>query len=295
MTRTKKAGGVEEALSKLRANDKRSSEQDSSPSEPTRVFDSTNARSAREHSYGGRQLDINLGNLEFCTLVSPDPNAKILTGEFTSIKQPLLRNAKTELPSTHPGDNLIAVTSALDGEGKSFTSLNLGLSIANEEDWSVVLIDGDTSKSHLTELMNAKDEPGLIDLLQDSSLSFDSLVMPTSVPGFAFLPSGGSHDRCAELFGSERMEQICLEMAVANRRRIIIFDSAPLLMTSHASVLTSQVGQIVLVVRANGTPQHAVLAARDKLDLTKAVNVLLNQASHQEGIGDYGDYYGASS
>jgi Mrp family chromosome partitioning ATPase len=192
------------------------------------------------------------------------------------------------------------VASAVSGEGKTFTSVNLCLSIAREKDWNVVLVDGDCGKPQLTRMFGAEREPGLLDLLSGESNTFDSLVMPTNLPNLSFLPNGRRDPHAAELFSSVRMERLCAELNSSDPQRMIVFDSAPLLMAAESAVLATRVGQILLVVKAFGTPSHSVVEACDKLDSSKAINLLLNQASYQSnphwdaGYGSYGSYEDAA-
>jgi Mrp family chromosome partitioning ATPase len=72
---------------------------------------------------------------------------------------------------------------------------------------------------------------------------------------------------------------------------MIVFDSSPLLLTTEAVALAHHVGQIALVVRANDTPPHAVLAAIDRLDPGKAIACILNQTYGSESGVKYGDNY----
>ena len=185
------------------------------------------------------------------------------------------------------------VASALSGEGKTFTSVNLCLSIARERDWSVVLVDADSSKAHLTRLFSAEREPGFMDLLCDPGLSFEDLVMPTDIPGLSLLPAGAHDADASELLASRRMKELCLELSSADVGRMIVFDSSPLLLTTEAIALASQVGQVLMVVRADSTQQQSVLAALEKLDPEKAINCVLNQTSGadlSESYGYYGNY-----
>jgi Mrp family chromosome partitioning ATPase len=156
-------------------------------------------------------------------------------------------------------------------------------------DWSVVLVDADCSKPHLTRLFSAEQEPGLVDLLRDTSLNFNSLVMPTDIPGVSLLPAGSSDVHASELLASQRMGDLC-EALAAEPGRIVIFDSSPLLLTSEAVALAAHVGQVALVVRANATPQQAVLAAVDRLDPAKAIACVLNQSYGAELGQNYGSY-----
>jgi Mrp family chromosome partitioning ATPase len=141
-------------------------------------------------------------------------------------------------------------------------------------------------------LFGAKEEKGLTDILRDSALEFEQLVMPTNVPGFSILPAGSPDDHAAEHLASDRMTELCVRLSEEDEHRIIVFDSSPLLVTTEASVLASQVGQIALVVQAGRTSQSAVLAAIEKLDHNKAINLILNQASRGGWLNAYGNDYG---
>jgi exopolysaccharide/PEP-CTERM locus tyrosine autokinase len=244
-----------------------------------------------EHSYGGPRIVFNPAQLRANGLLVTDSEERRLAEQYRAIKRPLLRNADSQLDPPLQNGNLLAVVSALSGEGKTFTCVNLCLSIARERDWNVVLVDGDCSKPHLTRLFSAEHEPGLIDLLRDSNLTFDSLVMPTDVAGLSLLPCGTRDSHASELLASKRMDDICTELAAAARAeaRMVVFDSSPLLLTTEAAVLASKVGQVVVVVRANDTPQAAVLAALEKLDSSKAIGCVLNQSW---GTTDPGEAYG---
>jgi protein-tyrosine kinase len=281
-------GRIEDALAKLQAQGK-----PPAPSRPQlgRVVDVPSNAVARP--YGGKIIEVATNELRAQGLLAPDVHERRLANQYRTIKRPLLQNANPNRdPSVRYG-NLLLVASALAGEGKTFTCLNLCLSLAREQDWEVVLVDGDCSKPHLTRLFGAQGEPGLLDLLKGPERTFESLVMPTNIPGFSLLPAGTRDERTAtELFGSARMESLCAELSASNPKRLVVFDSAPLLLTPESPVLATQVGQVVLVVRANRTPQQLVLRARDKLDPAKAVNLILNQADPDDELGSYAGYYG---
>lgn len=246
----------------------------------------------REYAYAAPRIEVDVEQLRANGLLALGAEERRLAEEYRTIKRPLLQNADPlrDPPLAH--GNLVMVASALSGEGKTFTCVNLCLSIARERDWSVVLVDGDCVKPHLTRLFAAESEPGLIDLLRDPSRSFDDLVMPTSVPGLSLLPRGSQDPHASELLASKRMDDICAELSADPAGRIIVFDSSPLLLTTEAPVLASKVGQIVVIVRANETPQHAVLAALDRLDQSKAIACVLNQSFGSPELTDSYGYYG---
>jgi protein-tyrosine kinase len=167
----------------------------------------------------------------------------------------------------------------------------LALSVAREKDWSVVLVDVDCAKQHITSMFSAENEPGLLDLLKDPSLHPDDVIMPTNVPSLSILPAGNRDQNAAELLASERMDQLAEVLSEEDKFRLVIMDSSPLLLTTEALVLSSHVGQIALVVHAGHTAQSAVTAAIKKIDSTKAVNAILNR-SESEASTPYGSYYG---
>ncbi len=280
-------GRIEDALQKLQARAQRPPT--SAPKLPPQRLGTV---VPREHSYAGKRILVDPAQLRAHGLLAPDAEHRRLAEQYRTIKRPLIRNANPNLDPPTPRGNLIMVASALAGEGKTFTCVNLCLSIARERDWSVVLVDGDCSKPHLTQLFSAEREPGLTDLLRDETLDFDSLVMPTDVDGLSLLPAGSRDPHASELLASKRMEELCESLWADVGGRIIVFDSSPLLLTTEAPVLASQVGQVVVVVRANVTPQQAVLAALDRLDQTKAIGCVLNQSWGSAEPGEEYGYYG---
>src|SRR5690606_20325175 len=102
----------------------------------------------------------------------------------------------------------IMMASALPGDGKTFTSINLALSMSRERDSSVVLVDADVAKPHISRIFGVDKEPGLLDALTDKSDDLESLILPTDVGGLSILPAGGHRDNAAELFASAAMRQL---------------------------------------------------------------------------------------
>ena len=248
---------------------------------------------SREHQYGGHSIVVDRDQLRAHGLLAPGTDERRLADQYRAIKRPLLGNADPSQRAVLPLGNLLMVASALSGEGKTFTCINLCLSIARERDWGVVLIDADSSKPHLTRLFSAEREAGFMDLLRDPRLSFEDLVMPTDIPGLSLLPAGAHDANASELLASRRMKDFCLQLSSADVSRMIVFDSSPLLLTTEANALASQVGQVVMVVKADSTPPQSVLDALEKLDPEQAINCVLNQASGagmSESYGHYGSY-----
>ncbi len=214
-----------------------------------------------------------------------------LADQYRMIKRPILKKtADAEQSIDEPGMNLLMVSSALAGEGKTFTSVNLSLSLASEKDWSVLLVDVDCRNPQLSRLLGVVDQPGLLDYLRDPTLPISSVVMTTNIEGLSVMPLGQVDDHAAELLASKRMRNLCANLSVRYPRQIVIFDSSPLLLTSESPILSSQVGQITLVVDANHSPRHAVMEAIDKLDHHKAIGLILNRADETGDVTAYGAY-----
>jgi protein-tyrosine kinase len=201
-------------------------------------------------------------------------------GKFASyyqqIKRPLIRRALA--PGAEPEQRLIMVSSALPGEGKTFTTLNLALSMARERDISVLLVDADFPKAHIGRALGVHEEPGLLDAVADESQDVESYVMRTDIRGLEILPGGRATEQAAELVASARMTQVVARLTARNPRRLVLFDAAPLLAAVDARNLAHFPGQILLVVRAGVTPQHAMLEAIAQIDKKKLQGLILNDA-----------------
>ncbi len=219
--------------------------------------------------------------------------ARQLAHELRSIKRPLLGNAigRGAKPLTHPGR--IVVTSAVPNEGKTFTAVNLALSLAREPDFEVLLIDADIPKSDVTRVLGLDGHPGLMDLLVDEDRDPADVIVRTEVPDLMVVPVGTRHSLATEMFGSLRMQHVLAQLDGRNQRRLIVFDSSPLLATSESQVLASHMGQVVMVVAAGGTPQQTVRSAVNALEHeSQYVGLLLNMARLPGSENHYDDYYG---
>src|SRR5689334_21862235 len=138
-----------------------------------------------------RRVEIDLARLKTRGFITPDTPASVIADEFRVIKRPIIRNALGSARVPH--GNLVMVTSALPGEGKTFTAVNLALSIASEVDSTVLLVDGDVAHPSIPELLNASPGPGLLDLLTQDNLDFADALVKTNVEKLSILPAGTRH------------------------------------------------------------------------------------------------------
>src|SRR6185295_6984367 len=165
------------------------------------------------------------------------------------------------------------------------------LSIVQELDYTVLLVDADVAKPHISRVLELDDKPGLIDVLLEDSLDLQEVLVSTDVEGLRILPAGPVHRQSTELLASERMAALAAQMAERYPDRVLVFDTPPLLATTEAQVMSSLMGQVVLVVRAAMTPQQAVLQSLETLGQRAGVNVVLNQVRGARSDPYYG-YYG---
>ena len=212
---------------------------------------------------------------------------------YRQIKRPLIAASKAVPEQGGPSPRLVMMASALPGDGKTFTSINLALSLARERDVSVVLVDADLPKPHVSRIFGVDNEAGLLEALTDTNIDIESLLLPTDVGSLSILPAGKPHESATELLASARMSALVTRLLSRNPNRILLFDSPPLLVSTESRALAAMAGQIVLVVRSGATPRQAVVDALEQIGERKGVGLVLNQG--RAGLGGYHDYgsYGA--
>jgi exopolysaccharide/PEP-CTERM locus tyrosine autokinase len=234
------------------------------------------------------RLEIDFATLRRKFFLTPDAPQSPLADEFRIVKRPIMRNALG--PAKVRNGNLVMVTSALPGEGKTYTAVNLAISVAMEYDTSVILVDGDVAHPDVPNIIGSPRELGLLDLLTNGNLAINDVVVPTNVPNLAVLPAGAQQGRATELLASTQMRRTLNELSTRYADLVIIFDSPPLLPTTEARELATHMGQILMVVGADSTHQSAIKLALTAIEKCEIVLMLLNKAAKTE-IGTYGGYY----
>lgn len=238
-----------------------------------------------------KRVSIDLEKLHHLGIVTPLHGKTQVAEQFRLIKRPLLINAFNQNTGIKNG-NLIMITSSLAGEGKSFCSVNLAMSIAMEMDHRVLLVDADVARPSIPKLLDFSPErKGLLDVILDDHLDVSDILIKTSIEKLTIISAGTRHPHATELLASQSMRDILTELAQRYQDRIVIFDSPPLLLTSEARVLASEMGQIVLVVEAERTTQQTVKEALRQIESCDVVNIIYNKARALPGAGYYGYYY----
>ncbi len=223
-------------------------------------------------------------------LVSGSGLGPNFSDEYRRIKRPLLSNAFGKTSSLVERGNLILVTSSIPGEGKTHTAVNLALSIAQERDHTVLLVDCDVTRQGVSHILGLTNYPGLVDVLENKTFTIGDALLRTDINQLSVLSAGKHHEYVTELLASHRMSSLVDEIASRYNDRVIIFDGPPLLPTPQTQVLAGLVGQVVFVIEAGKTPQDVVEEALELIPEEKAVGLVMNKS---EGIsGRSGYYYG---
>lgn len=238
-----------------------------------------------------REVELDLVRMQERGLITVAGGRTLQVEDFRVIKRPILKKAFPGGTAVLPS-NLVMITSALAGEGKTYCSINLAMSIAMELDHTVLLVDADVARPSVLKALGLAPQPGLMDLLLDDSLDLADVLLRTNVNTLSILPAGTANLRATELLASQSMKALVLEIAQRYPDRIIIFDSPPLLLTSEARVLAGHMGQIVVVVESQRTTQHAVMEGLRRLEGCDNVSLIYNKSRDFAGTETYDYHYG---
>ena len=143
-------------------------------------------------------IDINLLRLHQMGMVTHDGGRTPAAEDFRIIKRPLLRAAAAAVAAGTPNGNLIVVTSALPGEGKTYCAINLAMSIAMEKDHTVLLVDADVARPSVLKVLGLPPAAGLMDLLLSDDMDASEVILRTNVPALSLLPAGRNNKHATE-------------------------------------------------------------------------------------------------
>ena len=239
-----------------------------------------------------RTVHIDLDMLAAKGMVTPDQPRTAIAEEFRVIKRPLLRNATDTGPARITNANLIMVTSAMPGEGKTFSAINLAISMAMELDYTVLLVDADVSRPSVFRQLGLPPERGLMDVLAGEVTDLSDVLLRTNIEKLSILPAGMPHQRATELLASENMNRLLKQIASRYSDRIVVFDSPPLLVTTESRVLATHMGQVVLVVESERTTHSSVKQALATIESCPIKLMMLNKSRHSGPGSYYGYGYG---
>jgi len=260
------------------------------PAEPADKL--VNAQAAlSESKTASKFINIDLDSLSKRNFVAKATERKLIYEEYRVIKRKLINNAFGPLSSSLKNPNLILVSSSRPGEGKTFTSVNLALSIALEQDKTVLLVDADVLRPNVSRTLEISVPRGLTDYLSSDSVDVTDIMYSTNVERLKLIAAGKPHHLSTELLASDKMAALVNEFASRYPDRIVIFDAPPLLGVNETSVLAAMCGQAVIVLEENKTKLNELEKAISLLPPDLATGFVINKAHYSRDKG-YGYGYG---
>ena len=247
----------------------------------------------------GRLIDrIYSGPKEAAKLLPPPSSAGkdlILSHSPHSIVSESYRTIRTSLllSQAEKPPRVILLTSPSPGEGKTVTSLNLAIALA-EDGYSVVLVDGDMRKGCCHDRLGLRGNNGLSNVLS-GGLSLREAIQQTTIERLVFLSRGIPPPNPTELLGSRKMKEVLTELR--QRYDFIIIDSPPVIAISDASILSVIAEGVLLVLNAKITSIPYAQKAVERLDIVRAhlLGVILNAVNlddpHYSYYQSYKTYY----
>ena len=224
---------------------------------------------------------IEVNNPYIVSITQPDSP---VVEEYKKLKSIVIRETKSNFLNT------IMITSAIDNEGKTLTAINFAISLAQEIDHSILLIDADIRKPKIHEYLGIKPKYGLSHYLT-RDMDVSEILIKTGIGNLVFIPAGNESKNPAELLASTKMKLFIDELKHRYVDRYIVIDTPPLLPFADAIIIGSYVDGIIFVVKEG----HAQLKSiKEALNIIKNLNILgvvFNGASNENLDGHYYSRY----
>ncbi|MCW8091264.1 XrtA-associated tyrosine autokinase [Alteromonas sp. ASW11-130] len=239
------------------------------------------------------QFEIDFDRLNENGLVSLDGGRTQINEEYREIKRKLIKNAFGSLSKTLNNSNIIMVTSARPSEGKTFSAINLALSIASEQDKTVLLVDADVLKPNVLNTLGLEGRKGMIEYLTGEVEDIADVLYPTNVDKLKIIPAGKTHHSTTELLASRKMHKTVDEFANRYPDRVVIIDTPPLIGINETAILANFAGQAVVVVEEGRSKLSDIRHSVERLSSNMAIGFVVNKSinSDAEKAGYYGYYY----
>jgi capsular exopolysaccharide synthesis family protein len=205
------------------------------------------------------------------------------------------RSLRTRLLTQNPqGDHrVLAITSAIPREGKSVTTANLGVIMAEIRHFKVVVVDADFRRGRLGRLLNAKPSPGFADLLKGDA-RYEEIVQPTPIHNLFVVSAGETSGRsAAELLSSQRASAVVRRLQSDFHYTLI--DTPPATTVTDVGVIGQMCNGVIMIVRLNCTPEPLARRAIRLLRVNKVPILgclLIGKSDRGVSYGySYGYYY----
>ncbi|MDO3379699.1 XrtA-associated tyrosine autokinase [Geoalkalibacter halelectricus] len=220
-----------------------------------------------------------------CLVTATDPNSPI-SEQYRKLKSLLIKMTRSE-----QSRNSLLVTSTVGGEGKTITALNLAITLAQEYDHTVLLIEADLRRPTIMNYLGLHASVGLADCVLDGVDVGEALVK-TGIGKLSVLPAGRAVKDPVEVFSSARMAKLLQEVKTRYSDRFVILDSTPLLPFAEGQILAHLVDSVIFVARQEYTPFDKLKDALASLKSANLLGVVCNDIDGGiTGTGYYG-YYG---
>ena len=215
-----------------------------------------------------------------------DPHSPI-SEQYRKLKSTLVR-----MTNEDRFRNLLMVASAVSGEGKSMSAINLAISMAQEFDLTVLLIDADLRRPSIQNYLGLEASAGLSDCLLDD-VDLADVIVRTDIGKLSIIPAGREVSNPLELFSSKKMQELMAEIKHRYNDRYVIIDTPPLLPFAETRTLGHLMDGIIFVIQEGLVPKASIQEAIEALKGCPILGVLLNNSTSftQESHG-YGGYYG---
>jgi capsular exopolysaccharide synthesis family protein len=194
---------------------------------------------------------------------------------------------KTRQWMSQSGAQVLVVTSAASGEGKSLTAANLSLTLARSMEGRVLLLDGDLRRSHVHECLNIKQDVGFSDLLLKPQDDINRYV--SKVGNLYVMPAGAQVSNPVGLLASQRTAEVLARLR--KEFRFIVMDTPPIVPVADTHILAGLADGVVIVVRARQTQRELFQRAIESLSATNAIGVVLNDVQFGDTRYAYAYHY----
>ncbi len=189
------------------------------------------------------------------------------------------------------GRNTLMVTGPLPGEGKTLTAINLAISISQELNHTVLLVDADLRSPSIAQYFGLPEELGLVDHLISGTPINELLVHPEGLAKLVILPAGRPVTQAAELLNSPAMRELVQELKHYHPNRYVLFDLPPLLTFADALTFAPMVDGVIVVVEAAKTPRESITRCQEMLKKYRLLGFVLNKAEENVDQGYFNGYY----
>jgi len=238
--------------------------------------------------YDKRSRDKALENIEYThtSVVNIDPSTflenRIVSASKTDPRATNFKLLRTKVLQSMKENNWrsLMVTGPTSGVGKTFTAVNLAISISLDLNQSVLLVDLDLRHPNIHEVFGIKPDYGLLDHLEED-ISVSDILLNPSMPRLVLLPNTRKSVEPSEQLSSPKMQQLFKELASRYRSRIVIYDTPPLLNMDDAMVIMPYIDSALMVVEDGKTTKSDIQDSLRLLGATNFLGMILNKSDNQ--------------